>query len=299
LHISAVYHAGKDNRSKHQVPEKTSDLDYEPKTFINKKGQINSYWWDGKPNFGDAIGPYLIEKITGKSAVNVRGDRSAAAIFSVGSIITMMDRKGCVIWGSGLIGSLDEKQKERLTIVAPNVRAVRGKLTKKILEDDLGWEIPNVFGDPALLLPDYFKPDLTEKNNIVVCPHFSHKSSFSKLAHSDNIKIIDVADPMESVVSTIASSKVCISSSLHGIVVAQAYGVPWVWLHFEGNHLSGSDLKFQDFFSTLHSFKGGVYEVPTNSTITQDTLFNIAGLSVLPKLSIDLEELRKAFPTLS
>ena len=275
-----------------------TDLGYNPQKFINKKGEVNSYWWDGKANFGDLIGPYIINKISGKPVVNVRNNRSESAIFSVGSIITMLDRKGAIVWGSGLISELDDNQAERLTRAAPIVKAVRGKLTKHILEERLGWNIPNVFGDPALLLPDYYWPTAPKNNDIVICPHFSHKHHFNQLQETSGFHVLDVASPLEEVLSSIASASICISSSLHGIIVAQAYGIPWVWLYFEDAHLSGSDLKFRDFFSTLEPFNSGCYEIKKGQEITNELLSSIATSAVLPKTAIDLEELRQAFPQL-
>lgn len=52
-------------------------------------------------------------------------------------------------------------------------------------------------------------------------------------------------------IDQIVSSELCISSSLHGLIIAQAYGVPWVWLNLVEQPLDGHDFKFEDFFSTL------------------------------------------------
>lgn len=63
------------------------------------------FYWDGTPNFGDLVGPYLISKITGKLVLNVK-DLKHSGIMAVGSIVQLLDRKDMVIWGSGLMQSL-------------------------------------------------------------------------------------------------------------------------------------------------------------------------------------------------
>ena len=110
-----------------------------------------------------------------------------------------------------------------------------------------------VYGDPALILPLFYEPLLKGPKKIGVCPHFMHKSNFlAEIVQDDFIKIIDVQTDVESVVDAISSSSVCISTSLHGLIIAQAYGIPWVWLEIYDKNLLGNDFKFKDFFSTLN-----------------------------------------------
>ena len=66
------------------------------------------------------------------------------------------------------------------------------------------------------------------------------------------LEIVDVQRDLEYVVDNISSSKACISTSLHGLIISQAYGVPWVWLEIVDDNLRGDDFKFKDFFSTLN-----------------------------------------------
>ncbi|WP_198331051.1 polysaccharide pyruvyl transferase family protein [Psychrobacter cibarius] len=224
---------------------------FDPKNK-NIQGLMPVFYWDGTPNFGDVVGPYLISKITGKPVLNIR-NLQYPGIMAVGSIMQWLDRKDMVVWGSGLISKpTDEKMKE-LKKYNPKILSVRGRETAKCLLE-AGINIPDqsVYGDPALILPLFYNPSVNDSKKIGICPHYIHKSHFlENITNKDNLKIIDVQKDMESVVDSISSSTVCISTSLHGLIIAQAYGIPWVWLEVVDKNLVGNDFKFKDFFSTL------------------------------------------------
>ena len=44
--------------------------------------------------------------------------------------------------------------------------------------------------------------------------------------------------------------EVIVSSSLHGLIIADAYGIPTVWAKF-GNDINGNDFKFYDYYWSL------------------------------------------------
>jgi len=229
----------------------------EKKCYINPKlndfgGFIPVFYWDDVSNFGDLIGPYLISKITSSPVINIR-NLNTPGIMGVGSIIQILDRKGMTIWGSGLIFEPQPDLKKRLKKYNPKILSVRGKYTANCLTE-IGIDVPSseYYGDPALTLPYFYTPKKAEVEQIAICPHFSHKPLFNEdFAISNQIKIIDVQQDVETVIDAIASSSICISTSLHGLIIAQAYNVPWVWLEITDNNLYGNDFKFKDFFSTL------------------------------------------------
>jgi len=83
-----------------------------------------------------------------------------------------------------------------------------------------------VYGDPALLIP-YFFPEFKKKINpnyeYIIIPHYSEIQLFPK---SEFPNVVYPTDPWNVVIRKILASKFVISSSLHGIVVAEAYGIP-------------------------------------------------------------------------
>lgn len=246
---SVSTYLNKDKRLRIYFENKLVIIDPENKS---KQGLVPVFYWDSNPNFGDSIGPYLLSKITGKPVINICHEKESG-IMAVGSILQLVDREDMVIWGSGLIEKPKNEVLKNIKKYNPKILSIRGMETAKCLIE-AGVKIPNksVYGDPALILPLFYKPLTSSKNKIGICPHYIHKSHFLRSITDNNIlKIIDVQKDMESVVDEISSSTICISTSLHGLIIAQAYGVPWVWLEVCDNNLRGNDFKFRDFFSTL------------------------------------------------
>ncbi len=271
-----------------------------PRNLVEELGM----WWDGRANFGDLIGPWLVETMTGKPIINARFAVTESAVLStVGSIIHMITHDRTDVWGSGLMYPPTPRQIKRLGRLRDvRVHAVRGKKTRESLIQALGWDVPEVFGDPALLLPRYLQPEDgphtagtgAETAAISVVPHYKHAAKFmgKMTAHT---RLVDVHDDLRNVVSSIATSRACLSTSLHGIIIAQAYGVPWRWLKMEGHELQGGDFKFEDFFSTLTSEDVSSIEL-SNDELKGANLEAIAEEATLPELDIDLDALDAAFP---
>ena len=65
-------------------------------------------------------------------------------------------------------------------------------------------------------------------------------------------KLIDLRDyeNWKDVVDVICSSELIISESLHGLIVAETYGIPSVWVEFI-EHPKDWDFKFLDFYESL------------------------------------------------
>lgn len=258
----------------------------------------NVFWWDRKPNFGDVIGPWLISRLTGKSPVNGRGLKlMCPPLMTVGSTLSWLDQDGTTIWGSGLMNELSNDAVDRLRLLKDvQIHAVRGRLTRTEVIRKLGWHVPEVYGDPALLLPRFFPvaKDESAATSIVVVPHFSHLAHFQQL-ESETVVVVDVKDGMERVVRQIASARVCISTSLHGLIIAQAYGVPWVWARVSDDQLGGDTFKFRDFFSTLDSSAVSAIDV-CKQDIDRLDLEELAQRASLPELQISLDDLLQSFP---
>lgn len=259
---------------------------------------VGAFWWDNRSNFGDAVGPWLVERITGKSPVNSRRVKhEGPTMLAVGSIIGHLDRDHANLWGTGLMGALSEDRIKRLRGYGDvKVHAVRGRHTAQELRSSLGWEVPDVYGDPALLLPRFYSPrrSAASAGSVAVVAHYAHTKHFPASA-PDGVHMVDVAQGLERVVDEIASADSVISTSLHGIIVAQAYGVPWVWLRVDDHQLGGDQFKFNDFFSTLSTHEPARRDVTKDQVKALDFV-SLAREAVLPVLSISLDDLLTAFP---
>lgn len=268
------------------------------------------FWADVRSNFGDQIGPWLVQEIAGKRIINTRYSTQdhGRMLATVGSVIQMLPTSATTaadIWGTGIMRDPSSEELEglkKLTDVA--VHAVRGKLTRNVLIEQLGWDVPEVYGDPALLCPRFFTPEIdpSPRANVAFVPHFKHiEYHFANAAEfqnslGDRAHVVDVHADLRDVITQIASSKVCVSSSLHGIIIAQAYGVPWVWLYTPDKNIGGGRFKFDDFFSTLADPETvASVSVPVDDFPGLD-FEELPRKAALPTLGIDLDALQAAFP---
>lgn len=208
------------------------------------------YWSVYHPfNFGDWIGPFLFEKITGTEPWHRYPDNlSRHTVFmSAGSILSGA-RGDCIVWGSGIRSRYAELQRPW------KVCAVRGPYSQERCLH-LGISCGDVFGDPGILLPRYYsppRPPVTFRLGII--PHFRDLSKISRMYPAqDNAQVIDVRYPIETVVDQIRSCQVVVSSSLHGLIVANAYGIQSGWVDF-GGRIGGDGVKFLDYFASLGCF---------------------------------------------
>ena len=203
---------------------------------------INARWFESR-NFGDAINPTLIKFLSGEDAVN---NHAAIPHYIVaGSILAYADRNS-TIWGAGFM-SKDDKMIEE----PKKICAVRGPMTRdQIIRH--GYSCPEVYGDPVLLLPMFYNPQhFTKKNKLGVISHYVETDlpQWKKYIDKDTI-YIDITANWKYVVDSILSCERIISSALHGLILAEAYKIPYTWIK-PSYKIEGGEFKFIDFFSSL------------------------------------------------
>ncbi|TQL66592.1 polysaccharide pyruvyl transferase [Nocardioides albertanoniae] len=261
---------------------------------------IAGYWPGERTDFGDQLGPWLLGEMTGRPSYNTIGHPDDGdALMTIGSLVTDMERPGMTIWGSGLRAPLRGAALERLRDRKPReIRAVRGVRTRNQLIKHLGWDVPEVFGDPALLMPYVLRPGErpSGRSGLSVVVDQSHTDivTESLIARAGGHRV-DVQRPTEEVVEEIAQSEVVVSTSLHGLIIAQAYGIPWVWLRIDGTGVVGYRFRFSDFFTTLE--KSEVVSVATTvETAPSLDLAQVASSASLPGSKFDPRALVDALP---
>jgi len=212
-------------------------------TLSNRTTVRSMYWWDGVPNFGDAIGPDLVRALL--PVDNIRHARAGdeGVLLGPGSILDYASKfRDVVIWGTGFDPHYGRPQIKNATILA-----VRGPLTAKAL----GINVP-VLGDPGLLLPEIY-PLKPTPNDVAVIPHHStfRKRLRDKLfcPFRAGYRIIDPRNHWTQVVQEICRSRFVFCQSLHGAIVAHAYGVPWCW--WRGWHGRRAAFKWKDWFASI------------------------------------------------
>jgi len=193
-----------------------------------KRG-VGLYYWSpddhrGDENFGDYLSKVIVENIIDKKYGEIKNDMKYNAdgvkkrLFAIGSILHHASDHD-VIWGSGVNGK-DLGQK----ISASNldVRMVRGPITRKVL---LNYNIscPPNYGEPGLLVSEFFGDiDIDEKKHT-----FSLVLNLNDtLLYEDKDYLIYPNWGLDRVIQRIRESEMVVSTSLHGLVIAEAFGVP-------------------------------------------------------------------------
>lgn len=199
-------------------------------------------WSKGTPNWGDDCNPFLFEFISGykPELVKLGAPKTEPHYMMVGSILHYAN-PNTHVWGTGLRFS-DKPLKKPAKIYA-----VRGPLTRDILiKHDI--ECPEVYGDPVLLLPRFYSPKIEKKYKLGVIPHYIDKR-FVKI-NEPGVLQIDIQGSFYDVIDAINSCEKIISSSLHGLILADAYGIPAMWLKIS-DKVEGAELKFNDYFLSV------------------------------------------------
>ena len=186
-------------------------------------------------NFGDALAPWLWEKITGD--IPHLGTTLPNTMIT-GSILADA-KENTTVWGAGL-GSFKE------VVPQCDLRAVRGPLTG-MKARAVGLKC-DTFGDPALLLPRFYDPSPPRKHKIGIIPHFV--DTYAAHQYFREEKIINILDSTEKVINEILSCNTIVSSCLHGLIVAEAYGIPTQHITF-GDTLAGDGFKFFDYYLSI------------------------------------------------
>lgn len=207
-----------------------------PVDAISKRlGLRAAFWYRWDPNFGDQLAPFILQAATGEFPIWVN-DKARGKVLSVGSVIHNL-QDGDIVWGTGAIRNIPVKPRPTARILA-----VRGPLTRRLVQAD----IPDVYGDPALLLPRYYDVPQEKIYDVGVIPHYVDKP-FMQLPHDPSILMIDVQADWRQIVDDMRKCWSVVSSSLHGVIVAEAYGIPATWVT-AGDRIVGGSFKFHDYY---------------------------------------------------
>ncbi|WP_187393995.1 polysaccharide pyruvyl transferase family protein [Oceaniovalibus sp. ACAM 378] len=216
--------------------------------IASKQGRLPTVYFNDRPNVGDLLNEYLIPKIAGREIVKVRTS-AFNHLRAIGSLVGSASNRS-FIWGSG---SIDGQLPSRLTS-ARRVSAVRGLKTRRVIEDATGVSLDDrPMGDPALLMPLYFDPVPIKEVKYGIIPHFSDEKAVRKWlseAKLKEVRLISVQQDPESFVRQMLTCERVLSSSLHGLILADAYGIPNRWIKVS-DELIGGDFKFLDYYSTV------------------------------------------------
>jgi autotransporter strand-loop-strand O-heptosyltransferase len=258
---------------------------------IRASGLRNNYDIDPTKNWGDVLSQFLLEHFSGKKL-------NKDDVFYFDDAAYMLDKNGKIVgigssmkyvrpddyvWGTGCIDEYNIGNKPK------KVYSVRGPLTRDILLER-GWDVPEIYGDPALLFPTIYNPDVEKKYKFGLIPHcvdFFSLDGLKSINHMEDmgIKIINVTAGVYEFIDQIKECEIILSSSLHGLIAADAYGIP--------NHrvklsklILGGDFKYLDHYASVKREHYEPLQLTDSTTIheIESLKFETGDISLVNKL---------------
>jgi hypothetical protein len=193
---------------------------------LGKDGVIRLFWWAVRPNFGDVLSRDIVRYVSGLDVEHAPVSR--CEMIAVGSIYPWLKRnlkrraRIVHVWGSGILRPREGLRADSRM----RIHALRGPLT--------AWAAGAAgvsLGDPGLLAGRAYS--VSRSGSAQRAALVLHREQMDRISGGLKTKlhgrfeIIDVrSDNPREVVEGIAASKAVFSSSLHGLVVADALGIP-------------------------------------------------------------------------
>jgi pyruvyltransferase len=202
--------------------------------------------WHVCTNFGDALTPYLIKKISGQDAEFATHNSDPSLVMVTGSILSHNITCG-VIWGTGCAFESD-LDPSHFTGPSENFRiiATRGKLSKTMVEKS--GHRPIAFGDPGILLPNFYTPNFNKKYDVGIMSSWIDYNEVCQNYQHPKLTVINSMGEVEDIINKICECEALITSTLHGLVAAVAYGIPTVSVKFS-DKMIGDGFKYRDFLT--------------------------------------------------
>ena len=212
-----------------------------------------------KGNWGDDLNRYLIERLTGKKVLFVPKNFNNSLwniltkrFLFIGSILTFWSVDNTIICGAGI-----KNPKHKVYGKPSSVLFVRGPKTREVLINQ-NIECPEIYGDPALLLPFVYNPiDIKQSETIILIINEATPKDCQAIRSAEKLgfRIVNMTNYRKwtEIIDIIISSKFVVSESLHGLIVAETYGIPNVWVELI-KHQDWWNFKFFDFFESINKY---------------------------------------------
>jgi pyruvyltransferase len=225
---------------------------------------IPMVYFTATPNVGDLLNEYLIPRISGRPIVKVKR-AILPHLRGIGSVLGSASALSH-IWGSGSIdGAVPQRR-----LNAAKIYALRGTHTLEVVNRNLDDDLSGLpLGDPALLMPLFFVPPPVRPQWIGIVPHFSDEERirhYLAQIKPGPFRVISVRQKPEAFVSELYGCEAVFSSSLHGLILADAYGIPNKWITVS-DKLLGGNFKFSDYYSVTDSHFETAVEVDGAQTL--------------------------------
>lgn len=202
-------------------------------------------------NFGDAASAVIVAALSGRPVVHRAFTSAQRRMVAVGTIGQAQSGGALHVWGTGF----DPKRAPvglhgagffAAPDVEYNVHAVRGPYSRAALLR-AGIEAPPVYGDPAWFLPRIIHPERQPRYELGVVLHISELEAPDVVARpragllryaggeAEGVHLISTYHPptwqgFQDKLAELLSCKRIISRSLHGMLLADAYGIPCLYM---------------------------------------------------------------------
>jgi pyruvyltransferase len=258
---------------------------------IKTVARLRLHYFDGVPNVGDQFNRPLIQALTNGMSPKHYTSGQQGHLLACGSMLEHANASS-YIWGTGYM--FEDSQPRNLA--ADRVFAVRGYLTLQKLRS-AGILCKNTaLGDPGYLAVELgiasVLDDQQKDYALGLVPHYVDRDHpwCRQILQQDDVLDLDVTQPPEVFLANMARCQIIVSSSLHGLIFAEALGIPNLWLEL-GDRVLGRGFKFRDWFSLAAQPQHEPYlPKPT------DGWRDVADRASLHTMAIDRHGLRASFP---
>ncbi len=281
-------------------------------------------------NIGDALSAVMVTLMSSAKVQRVPFKSQSLRMACVGTIGHGIIGGDVFFWGTGSSNwanpTKPAEERTPFKISADSnytVTATRGPVSERILTGEPSGSV-GVYGDPVWLLPRFYKPEIKKKWKLGVIVHLSELADREYEAHvrpelvrygipddlKDDVHLISTVssigvDGIRGNIDEILACERIVSTSLHGMVFAESYGIPCMPFPTHGGpqglnerdlrdevHM---DLRFVDLYRGLGQSTLSVYTQPNHMPTDWRDLMATIDRVWTPK-AIDEQALIDAFP---
>lgn len=207
-------------------------------------------------NLGDALSPVMVAAFTGLPVDRRPMASKSVRMSCVGTIAHGFEGGDVFVWGTGMSEARRPGQVQAGKWAPPpdtnfTVCATRGPLTARILSAT--GSVTTAFGDPVAHLPLFYQPQIPKRYELGVIMHLSELDGRAlsagpkaELARyrvpaemAGDIRLINTLTPigaqgLEAKMAEILSCRRIVSTSLHGMVIAETFDIPCLYFSPRG-----------------------------------------------------------------
>ncbi|RYG07261.1 MAG: polysaccharide pyruvyl transferase family protein, partial [Caulobacteraceae bacterium] len=303
-------------------------------TFVDEHGFVPLAWAGATTemsylNWGDALSPVMTALMCGLPIRRVPTAPIRIDLDRVGTIGHGFDLGSIHFWGTGSSQWMNPSapRDQRLPVkrsaeARAVVHATRGPISERILGGSSG-----VYGDPVWLLPRFYQPETVKTHDLGIILHLSELNGRAldagakpdilraqlPEAWTGRVRIINTLtaispEGLKAKTDEILSCRRIVSTSLHGMVIAETYGIPCLYFAPRADDRKAQDgpvevsleadwldLRIRDLYQGLGQTGLTIYAQRRDRRTDFDALLDAIDQHWRP-LTPDVQPLMDAFP---